>query len=372
MEIIAKTFSGLEDVLKKEIEQIGGQNIKILKRSVSFEGDKKLLYTANYKLRTALKILTPIFDFEFKDINDFYAQLYDIEWEKYFDVKNTISIDPVIFSDFFDNTHFAALKAKDAIVDSFMSKVNRRPSVDIKNADVKINLYISDKYVNVSLDSSGMPLFKRGWRMKQGVAPLNEVLAAGIILLSEWDKKTEFLDYMCGSATLPIEATMIGLNIPPQIRRKKFGFQKWKDYDSDLWEKVVEEENNKQSMNLINIFASDNSARTVDEAQENISFAGFSPYISLQKRSFENVSFNSDKHIVFNPPYGKRIGKTGGEMNNFYKTIGDSLKRNFIGSDAWIFTGNLDAIKHVGLRSSKKIILFNGPIESRLVKYELY
>ncbi len=372
MEIIAKTFAGLEGVLKKEIEQIGGTNVKELRRSVSFEGDKKLLYTANYKLRTALKILVPINNFKFRDLNDFYAKLYDMEWEKFFDVKKTISIDPVVFSDFFQNTHFVALKAKDAIVDSFMSKFDRRPTVDIKNAEVKINLYIKDKYVNVSLDSSGKALYKRGWRIKQGIAPLNEVLAAGIILLSQWDKKVEFLDFMCGSGTLPIEATMIGLNIPPQFRRKKFAFQNWNDYDSDLWEKVVEEENNKQSFNLISTFGSDISARSLDEAAENVSFAGFSPYITLQNKPIDKVFFNSPKHIIFNPPYGKRIGNRGSDMDTLYKTIGDTLKNNFEGSQAWMFTGNLDALKHIGLRSSKKIILYNGPIESRLVKYELY
>lgn len=371
MDIIAKTFSGLEEVLVKEIEQIGGTNIKKMVRSVSFEGDKKLLYTANYRLRTAIKVLVPICNFTFSGINDFYAQLYDIEWEKYFDVKNTISIDPVVFSNFFQNTHFAALKAKDAVVDSFMSKFNRRPSIDVRNSDIKINLYVKEKFVNVSIDSSGDALFKRGWRIKQGLAPLNEVLAAGIVLLSEWNPKVEFLDFMCGSGTLPIEATMIGLNIPPQFRRKKFGFQNWRDYDADLWKKVVEEENAKQSYNLVSAFGSDISQRSLDEAAENVSFAGFSPYIKLHNSSFDKVFFNSPKHIIFNPPYGKRIGNEG-EMNALYKTIGDTLKKNFEGSQAWMFTGNLDALKHIGLRTSKKIILYNGPIESRLVKYELY
>ncbi len=372
MEIIAKTFSGLEEVLKKEIEEIGGEKIKILRRSVAFKGDKKILYLANYKLRTALRILMPILEFNFENINDFYAQLYDFEWEKYFNVNKTFSVDPVVSSKLFKNTHFAALKAKDAIVDSFMSKTSKRPNVDTKYPDIKINLYVNGKYANVSIDTSGAPLFKRGYRVKQGTAPLNEVLAAGLIYLSEWDKQTEFLDFMCGSGTLPIEAVMIGYNIPPQFKRKKFGFMNLKNFDENLWKKIIEEEDEKQTYKKISIFASDISQKATNIAAENILNAGFSAYIDLKTTAFDKLHFNSPKHIIFNPPYGKRLGNKGREMDEFYKHIGDTLKQNFAGSQAWMFTGNLDALKRVGLRTSKKIIVFNGPIESRLVKYELY
>jgi len=372
MEIIAKTFAGLEEVLKAEIEQLGGTNIEILRRSVRFEGDLMLLYRANYALRTALKILVPIFNFEFSDVDDFYKHILDYEWEKEFNIKNTFSIEPVVSSAFFTNTHFAALKAKDAIVDRFQKNSNRRPNVDFKNPDVKINIYINQTFCNVSLDSSGDPLFKRGYRRQQGKAPLNEALAAGIIQLSGWDKKTEFLDFMCGSGTLAIEAALYGLNIPSQFKRDKFGFKNWLNYDSDLWDKVIDQENEKQSVNRINVFASDVSQRALDEASENIINAGLSAYISTRRQSFDKVHFSKPKHIVFNPPYGKRIETGKFSIEDFYKQIGDHLKQNFVGSQAWMFTGNLKALKHFGLKPSKKLVLFNGPIESRLVKYELY
>ncbi len=372
MEIIAKTFSGLEEVLKNEIEKIGGEKIKILRRSVSFKGDKKILYRANYKLRTALRILMPLFEFNFSNINDFYAQLYDFQWEKFFDVKQTIAVDPVVSSKTFKNTHFAALKAKDAIVDSFKSKTGKRPNVDTKYPDIKINLYVNGKYANVSIDTSGAPLFKRGYRVKQGTAPLNEVLAAGLIYLSEWDTNQEFLDFMCGSGTLPIEALMIGYNIPPQFKRKKFGFMNLKNYDQKLWQEVIDEENEKQTYKKISVFASDVSRKAIDIAAENIANAGFSTYINLRVSSFDKLHFNEPKHIIFNPPYGKRIGNKGAEMDEFYKHIGDTLKHNFPESTAWMFTGNLQALKRLGLRTSKKIIIYNGPIESRFVKYEIF
>lgn len=372
MEIIAKTFAGLEEVLKKEIEQINGTNIKILNRSVSFEGDLSALYKANYIFRTAIKILVPIFNFEFESVEEFYRNILDFEWEKHIKSNKTFSIEPVVASSFFNNTHFAALKAKDAIVDRFMKKFNRRPNVDTDNPDVKINIYIKENYCNISLDSSGEPLFKRGYRKKQGRAPLNEVLAAGIIQLSEWNKKTEFLDFMCGSGTLPIEAAYYALNIPSQYKRFKFAFQNWQNYDSDLWKKIVEQENDKQYLTKVNIYASDISQKTLDEAAENVINAGLSAYIDLRRRSFDKVKFNKPKHIVFNPPYGKRIETKNFSIEDFYKQIGDHLKQNFAQSEAWMFTGNLKALKHFGLKTSKKIILFNGPIESRLVKYELY
>lgn len=372
MKIIATTFAGLEEILKTEIEKLEAENIQTLKRSVSFEGNLHTLYKANYTLRTALKILTPIYDFEFENEQEFYQNIFEHQWENKFDVKKTLAIDTVIFSSIFKNTHYAALKAKDAIVDRFKDKFNHRPNIDIKNADIRINLYIKNNYCNVSMDSSGDALFKRNYRQKHGLAPVNEVLAAGLIQLSEWDKKTEFLDFMCGSGTLPIEATLYGLNIPAQIYRKNFAFKNWTNYNPKLWQETIETENNKQALNKINIFASDISARAIDETTENIVNAKLSPYINIQKRPFDKVHFKSPKHILCNPPYDKRISAKKQNINDFYKKIGNTLKRNFLGSNAWIFSGNLNAIKHIGLKSSKRIILYNGPIESRLIKYELY
>ncbi|MBN2892461.1 MAG: class I SAM-dependent RNA methyltransferase [Bacteroidales bacterium] len=372
MNVIAKTFAGLEQVLADEIQELGGENIKIMNRSVSYDADMKLLYSSNYRIRTALKILVPISDFYFKNIDEFYDNFYNIEWEKYFKVQKSFFIDSVISSSFFNNTKFAALKAKDAIVDRFRDKLNTRPSVITRNPEIKINVYVRENYCNVSLDSSGEALFKRGYRVNSGPAAINEVLAAGLVKLSGWDGKKELLDFMCGSGTIPIEGTMIGLNIPPQIKRKNFGFQHWNDYDKNLWENAVEEANNAQSTNIITVFASDISQRTLDEASENVANAGLFSYIMLRRASFDKVSFQSPKHIIFNPPYGKRIGTGNEDIFDFYKRIGDTLKNNFAESEAWMITSNMQALKNVGLRTSKKIILYNGPLESRFVKYEMY
>ncbi len=373
MKVIAKTFAGLEEVLANEIKEIGGLNIKSEKRAVWFECDKKLLYAANYTLRTALKILAPIAEFQFKNVEDFYKKIYEVDWENYFVEEKTIFIDKVVYSQMFKNTQFAALKTKDAIVDRFKDKTGNRPSVDLKNPQIKINLYVKDDFCSLALDSSGNPLYKRSYRVKSHPAQINEVLAAGLVLLSEWDKKTELLDFMCGSGTIPIEAALIGLNIPPQFKRKKFAFQNWKDYDKELWESVIEEQMNKQSLELIKIFASDISQESVDMAAENIANAGLSGYITIRRSNFENVKFNSPKHILFNPPYGKRIGNTKEDnILELYKKIGDVLKNNFKKSQAWLITSNMQALKNVGLKTSKKIILYNGPLESRFVKYDLY
>lgn len=372
MNIIAKTFSGLEEVLMEEIKEIGGTNIKKLQRSVSFDGDKKTLYRANYKLRTALKILVPIFDFEFDDIDEFYKNIHKIVWEKNFTVDKTFMIEAVISSDIFRNTQFAALRAKDAIVDRFRERTGERPSIDKYAPQIKINVYVKGNYCNISLDSSGDALFKRGYRESGGAAPINEVLAAGLVLLSKWDKKKEFLDFMCGSGTILIEAAMIGMNIPPQFKRKFFAFQEWKNFDLGLWEEVQEEENKKQSKKSITLFGSDISLKAIEMARENVANSGLSSYIKLKRASFTTLKYETPKHIVFNPPYGKRIGGEEEDMYDFYEKIGDTLKQNYTNSEAWFITGNLPALKHVGLRTSKRIILFNGPIESRFVKYELY
>ncbi len=372
MKIIAKTFFGLEDLLVEEIKELGGKNIKKLKRSVEFEGDKKILYKANYTLRTALKILIPLFDFKFTESEDFYQKIYEFDWSKYFQPSYTFVVDPVVKSEIFTNTLFAAYRTKDAIVDFFRKKTGIRPSVDKNNPDIKVNLYINGNYCNISLDASGKPLFMRGWRKAHVAAPLNEVLAAGIIKLSQWDMQKTFIDFMCGSGTLPIEAAMQAFNIPAQIKRDTFSFMKWKDFDYTLWQQVTEEEKAKIDYDKkISIFANDKSPEAVKITNLNIRSLGLKKYIQVSDKSFEKIRNFDPVHIVFNPPYGKRIG-TDKNINEFYKSIGDALKKNFSESEAWMFTGNRDALKFIGLRPSKKIMLYNGAIESRLVKYEIY
>jgi len=372
MKIIAKTSSGIEDILVKEIETIGGKNIRKLKRSVEFEGDKRVLYLANYKLRTAVKIIVPIFDFKFKDVEDYYQKLYDYQWDKIFDPSYTLSIDSSVRSDFFNNTYYATLKAKDAIVDFFRKKTNVRPDIDKDDPDIKINIYVNKDYCNVSLDSSGQPLFKRGWRKNQGIAPINEVLAAAIVMMSEWNTQLPLLDFMCGSGTIPIEAAMIAFNIPPQIKRKSFSFMKWRDFDYRLWMQIIEEEHSKINYDKnIKIFANDISKKAVENTRENIRSAGLKDYIKVFNKSFDKLDFKHTMYIIFNPPYGKRI-ETKEEIYDFYKKIGDTLKNNFKNCEAWMITGNMEALKHLGLRTSKRVNLFNGQIEAKLVKYEIY
>lgn len=372
MKIIAKTFTGLEDILTKEIESIDGENIKKLNRSVEFEGDNRVLYLANYRLRTAIKILVPIFDFKFDSVEEFYQKLYDYQWDKIFDASYTFSIDTTVRSDFFNNTYFATLRTKDAIVDYFRKKTNIRPNIDKDDPDIKINLYVNNDYCNVSLDSSGKPLFKRGWRKYQGIAPMNEVLAAAIVMMSQWNTQLPLLDFMCGSGTIPIEAAMIAFNVPPQIKRQSFSFMKWREFDYSLWMSIVEEERSKINYDKdITIYANDSSYKAIENTKVNIRSAGLKDYIKVLNKSFDKLEFNKTMYIIFNPPYGKRID-TEEEIFDFYKKIGDTLKNNFKNCEAWMITGNMDALKHIGLRTSKRINLYNGQIEAKLVKYEIY
>ncbi len=372
MKINIKTFAGLEQVLAKEVEELGGKDIEILNRMVSCEGDKRFLYSANFQLRTALKILVPIKEFHFENMDEYYQNIFDVNWYDYFDVDKSIFIDSVVNSQMFNNTQFAVLKAKDAVVDKFKEKYLKRPFVKSRNSNIKINIFIKENFCVLSLDSSGEALFKRNYRVQSGDASINEVLAAGMIKISGWNQTNELLDFMCGSGTIPIEGTLIGLNIPPQYKRREFAFCHWHDFEPNLWENVREEALQAQSIEPITVMASDISQKMVDAAAENIANAGLSGYIKLQRANYINVRYNRPKHIIINPPYGKRIGTGKTDINSFYKEIGDTLKHNFTNSEAWIISSNMQAMKHIGLRATKKVILYNGPLESRFQKYELY
>lgn len=373
MRFLAKTFSGLENVLKDELVALEAQNVEVQTRAVSFEANKEILYKANYLLRTALRILLPLAEFTFEDVEQYYEKIKQIEFENYFDTSKTFNIDAVVKSTFFNNTHFAALKAKDAIVDRFREKTGNRPNVDRSSSQIVVNVYVNENFCTVSLDMAGEPLYKRSYRHKATDAPLNEVLAAGIIGLSRWNKKTPFVDFMCGSGTLPIEAAMFAYNIPAQILRKNFSFFHFNDFDKSIWEKILKEAKQKQSAKFCDIRASDISPKAVDFAAQNMTNLGLSALIDTKRYDFTKTKSDNPCHIVINPPYWKRIeGQNKNSVEDFYKAIGDTLKNNYKGSVAWIFTGNLQALKHIGLKHSEKIILFNGSIESRLVKYELY
>ncbi len=368
--MVAKTFKGLEDVLADELKQLGASKIKIGIRAVEFEGDKKMMYRANFHLRTALRILKPIANFKVKDENELYDAIQTIDWTNYFGVKDTFAIDGVVHSNYFSHSKYVALKAKDAIVDQFREKFGKRPYVEVDDPDIQLSVHISEDKCDILLDSSGESLHKRGYRIRTTKAPLNEVLAAGMILLSGWDKKSDFIDPMCGSGTLAIEAAMIAYGISPGIYRNRFGFESWLDFDADLLEDIYEEESAETPFEY-NILGSDVSEIAIRIARENAQNASLAKKIKFLVKPIENYSPKGEKGIVVtNPPYGERVKKN--EINNFYKLLGDRFKQSFKGYDIWLLSNNFEAIKHIGLHPSNKLTLFNGALECKFLEYSIY
>lgn len=369
--ITAKTMAGMEELLADELKAIGAQRIVQGNRMVKCVGNKKLVYRANYECRTALRILLPFKSFKIKSQEDFYRKAREIPWEKYLKINSTFSITKVVKHSVFSNSQFAVLKLKDAIADRFMSGKGKRPSVDLEHPDMAINLHMVDNHVTLSLDSSGNSLHKRGYRSATGPAPLNEVLAAGLILLTDWDRKTDFYDPMCGSGTFLIEAAMIARNIPPGYFRKHFGFQHWNDYDLNLWSEVKDEALGRIQENTPHITGFDVSNKMVQIARQNIRNTGLQSLVSVFKKDFFKLQPASAEGIlIMNPPYDLRMKEE--DTDKFYKDIGDTLKNNFSGYTAYVFSGNLEALKKLGLRPSRRMVLYNGPIEARLAKYDLY
>ncbi|WGK64591.1 THUMP domain-containing class I SAM-dependent RNA methyltransferase [Croceiramulus getboli] len=370
-EMVAKCLFGFEELLARELRSLGAGNVKIGTRNVSFSGDTGFMYKANLCCRTAIKILKPIKHFKAYSDQDLYDQIQRIDWSQYLKASGSLAIDATVFSKRFTHSKFVALKTKDAIVDQFRSASGIRPDVDLRHPDLRINIHIHEEQCTVSLDSSGESLHQRGYRMATNVAPINEVLAAGLLMLSGWRGDSDFLDPMCGSGTLAIEAAMIACNIPANLNRKEFGFEKWKDWDVDLYETIEEAALGKVKNFHFQIKGYDASGVTLAKAKDNIANAQLSDFISLEQHDFFTTSKFSERHLhmMFNPPYGERIPV---EMEQFYARIGDTLKQNYPGTHAWFITGNLESLKHVGLRPSRKIKVFNGKLESRLVKYEIY
>jgi putative N6-adenine-specific DNA methylase len=371
MKFVAKTLYGLEKVLAEELIGLGAGNVQTANRAVLFEGDKSLMYRVNYSARTALSVLMPIADFRIRSKDDLYKGGSKIEWDRFMDTDDTFSIVPVINSPHFGHTGYAGLIIKDAIADYFRRKTGRRPSVDTANPRILINLHISNDAVTISLDSSVVPLYKRGYRQEQSVAPLNEVLAAGIILLSGWNVSSTLTDPMCGSGTIPIEAGLIASKIPPGKFRQFFGFQRWKDFDEDLFEKIKLECNSQSGPSPVKIFGSDISEETLKFAKANVARAGLSDVITLDKSDFKNLkSVDDNGYVILNPPYGQRIQPE--EIDLLYGMIGTTLKHNFPGNIAWLITSNKESLRHVGLKPKEKHTLFNGALECILLKYEMY
>lgn len=369
--MLAKTMYGFEDILATELKNLGAINVETGVRSVSFEGDKGFMYKANLSLRTAIKILKPVKSFRIKNEADLYDHIYKMDWAQYMTYNNTFAIDATVNSDQYNHSLFMALKTKDAIADKFRNTDGKRPDVDLKHPDLRINLHIQRDECTVSLDSSGQSLHHRGYRTATNIAPINEVLAAGMLLLSGWDGQCDFLDPMCGSGTIPVEAAMIACNIPANINRKEFSFEKWNDFDGNLFEKIIESCLSKTREFHYKIYGYDKAPSAVWKAKDNVKNANLNDYIIIDDKDFFKTEKLTDGklHMVFNPPYGERLNI---EMESFYKQIGDTLKQSYPGTDAWFITANMDALKHVGLRPSRKIKIYNGKLEAKLVKYVMY
>ena len=369
--MMAKTLYGFEPLLAKEIRVLGGQKIKEGVRQVSFEGDTGFLYKANLNLRTALKVLKPIGQARIKTQQDLYRAVYAIDWPEFFDVDTTFALDTSLFSELFNNSLFVTQKAKDAVVDRFRKAGGQRPNVDTGNAQVRIQLHLRDDLLSISLDSSGSSLHRRGYRQMTNLAPINEVLAAGLLRHAEYSEHFDLLDPMCGSGTLLIEAAMMACNIPASINRESFAFQYWRDYDEHLWETIKEASLNRITDCSASFVGYDKAPSAVSKALENVRNAHLEEYIRIeQKDFFKSQKESSGKlQLVCNPPYGERLQVDGAE---FYSKLGDTLKRSYPGTEAWIISSHFEGLKHVGLRPSRKIKVYNGSLEARWLKYEMY
>jgi 23S rRNA (guanine2445-N2)-methyltransferase len=371
MKLIAKTLYGLEGVLSDELISLGVENVQPVNRAVVFEGDQYLLYKTNYCLRTAMSVLVQIVEFRIRSSDDLYKNCLRVNWKEYLDPEHTFSVIPVVNSQIFRHTGYAGLILKDAIADWFRKREGKRPSVDTNDPDIVFNLHISNDLVTVSLDSSVVPLYKRGYRKEQGSAPINEILAAGIILLTGWKSGTSFLDPMCGSGTIPIEAALIASDIPAGRFRQFYGFQRWRDYDEKLLLQVRKESESKAHVPAITIAGSDVSENAVLMTRKNVESAGLSDIISISTNNFCDLKASDNEGvIIMNPPYGQRMESA--DNDKLYGMIGSTLKHNFPGYQAWLITSNKDSLKQVGLKPAKKTALFNGSLECVLVKYELY
>ena len=370
--MVAKTLFGCEDILAEELTALGAQEITKLNRSVKFHGDKHLLYNANLRCRTATRILKPVHRFRATDANELYRNVRRIDWMKYINVRQTIAVDAVIVNSGFDNSLFVAQKTKDAIADYFRQKTGRRPSVDIKQPDIRINVYINQSECTLAIDSSGDPLFRRGYRAGGGKAPLSEVLAAGLVLQSGWDRESSFVDAMCGSGTIVIEAALIARHIAPGLTRRKFGFMNWPDYDKKMFDNIRSQARAEIIPRLdFEIAGSDIDPKQVDLARDNAERAGVDRDITFRQSPLIDLMPPPPPGVLLiNPPYGERLAVE--DVNESYHLIGDAFKKNFTGYDAFVFTGNAAAAKHIGLRTSRRIQLYNGPIECRLLKFEMY
>ncbi len=369
-ELIAKTFMGLENVLAQELTQLGANNVKIGRRMVSFTGDKEMMYRANFQLHTAIRILKPIAHFKAKSAEDMYDEVKKIDWSKYILDGKTFSVDSVVYSDEFRNSRFVTYKVKDAIVDQFREKTGTRPNISVSNPDIRLNIHIAEDQATLSLDSSGESLHRRGYRQESVEAPLNEVLAAGMILMTGWKGDTDFIDPMCGSGTLPIEAALIARNISPGVFRKEFAFEKWPDFDKDLFDEIYNDDSQEREFTH-HIYGYDIDMKCVNTANLNIRAAGLSKDITIQQADFKDFKKPAEKSLlIMNPPYGERISTPN--LMATYKMIGERLKHQFAGNEAWVLSYREECFEQIGLKPSIKIPVYNGSLECEFRKYTIF
>ena len=369
-ELIAKTFMGLENVLAQELTQLGANNIQIGRRMVAFTGNQEMMYRANFQLRTAIRILKPIAHFKAHSAEDMYDEVRKIDWSQYIEQGKTFSVDSVVYSEEFRNSRFVTYKVKDAIVDQFREATGTRPNISVSNPDIRLNIHIAEDQATLSLDSSGESLHRRGYRQESVEAPLNEVLAAGMILMSGWKADTDFIDPMCGSGTLLIEAALIARNINPGVFRKAFAFEKWPDFNQELFDTIYNDDSQERDF-AHHIYGYDVDMKAVNTARLNVKAAGLSQTITVEQQDFKDFKKPAEKSIIMtNPPYGERISTP--DLLGTYKMIGERLKHEFGGNEAWILSYREECFEQIGLKPSIKIPLYNGSLECEFRKYALF
>ena len=369
-EMIAKTFQGLENVLAEELTQLGANNIKIGRRMVSYTGDQEMLYRSNFCLRTAIRVLKPIKHFRATSADEVYEAVKAIDWTQYLSNDTTFAVDSVVYSTEFRHSKFVAYKVKDAIVDQFRENTGNRPNIRVSNPDIQLNMHIAEYDCTLSLDSSGESLHRRGYRQEAVEAPLNEVLAAGIILMTGWRGETDFIDPMCGSGTLPIEATLIARNIAPGVFRKSFAFERWADFDAELFDKIYNDDSQEREF-LHHAYGYDNNRAAVAIAGQNVKAAGLTNDITIEFQDFKDFTQPAEKSIIVtNPPYGERIKPE--DLLGLYKMIGGQFKHQFVDNEAWVLSYREECFDAIGLKSSLKVPLYNGSLECELRKYQMF
>ncbi len=385
--MLAKTFKGLEQVLAQELIELGANDVQIERRAVSFKGDKALLYRANLCLRTASRVLVPVAQGQLKLKNGIsklkpedwlYELVKAVNWSLYMTESTTFAIDATVYSETFRNSRFVTYRVKDAVADYWQERAGKRPNVKVTDPELYINVHIGAERVTVSLDSSGESLHKRGYRVANTEAPINEALAAGMLLLAGWKGQSDFYDPMCGSGTIPIEAALIARNIAPGVFRQSFAFEKWLDFDAELWSEIYNDDSHEREFHH-KIYGSDASFYAIQQATKNVKSAGVQRDVELKQIRLEEIIApfngkeisNASPLVMLNPPYGERLASNK-DMELLYGKIGTALKHQFAGSTAWIISSNDAAMKCIGLKPSKKLHLLNGELDCQFNRYDLF